>query len=568
MDEKGAGITPAIEEEQGCRAAGLLRQVSSYLPKDFWRKPDDVTLAIGCIVCTVFNTATLLGLLPMFFVHEYTIGQEFPLHLLEVLFKAGWCPRQIAELSSNDPITLYYITTLKRGPRIKDHQRCTTSDCVVSHVDSGTYQTSHTPACTGCDDVGLDGAHIRMLIAQGIVPRVSVEAMGQESKQALSLIRKTFREAACTVVLDYETERLPNEIPDVEALWRLAVSDWARRLWTFEESVVSEDRLWVKLDRGLFNVAHSLLNDCIILGQVQYRPNGPKVHRPYQYDPWNVINLPTQMYQNLVGRCVAEEDRWLQFCILASCASNLRTTHWEDETLCLASAVDIDTNALALLPAEERMEKLLSEIQTFAAYMMFGDACRLKQPGTTWAPRTGHRPPLIDLDTPCLLRRGYYHSIPELGDLKGFDTELGGYDLVKCATRIRRDVLMLLPGVAPPLMYLRYCEMLENPDAQRLQMLIDGAGGRARAELIPHELPSAPKLIVLGAELGKPASPAVLVQSIQRKDGIGHVKFIAKMVVFKIDGKYADRDQIESRLKWQNGEVVYANPIPATQRWF
>ncbi len=75
-------------------------------------------------------------------------------------------------------------------------------------------------------------------------------------KQALSLIRKTFQEAACTVVLDYEMERLPNAIPDVEALWRLAISDWARRLWTFEEAVVSKERLWVKLDQSLFNAAH------------------------------------------------------------------------------------------------------------------------------------------------------------------------------------------------------------------------------------------------------------------------------------------------------------------------
>ncbi len=186
MYEKGGGIAPPIEEEQDeeeqeGRAAKLLGIVLSYLPKDFWRKQDDVTLAAGCMVYTVFNTATFLGLLPNFLVHQYTTTQEIPLHLLEVLSKAGWCPRQIAELSSTDPLTLYYITTLKREPRIKDHQRCTTSDCVVSHVDSGTYQTSHTPTCTGCHHVGLDEAHIRMLIAQGIVPRVSVEAMGRES---------------------------------------------------------------------------------------------------------------------------------------------------------------------------------------------------------------------------------------------------------------------------------------------------------------------------------------------------------------------------------------------------
>lgn len=390
-------------------------------------------------------------------------------------------------------------------------------------------------------------------------------------KQALSLIRKTFREAACTVVLDYEMERLPSAIPDVKALWRLAISDWARRLWTFEESVVSEDRLWVKFDRRLFNATHGFLFVWMNVGGMrETRTVKPKVLRPYKYDPWTMINPPTQRFQNLFSGGAAEEVPWLRFCILASCASNLRTTHWEDETLCLASAMDIDTKALALLPAEYRMEKLLSEIQTFPAYMMFGTAYRLKEPGTAWAPKTflvqqWHMTLHIDSGAPQRLRLGHYHSIPELGDLKGFDTMLGGYDLIKCATRIRQNVLMLLPGATPPLLYLKYRELLEDPAGRRLDRLRDGVEERADAELVPQELPPALKVIVLGPER---ESPAVLVQSMQRKDGIEHVKFLARMIVVKIKDEYVDRDPTESRLKWQNGEVVHANPIASTQRWF
>ncbi len=219
-----------------------------------------------------------------------------------------------------------------------------------------------------------------------------------------------------------------------------------------------------------------------------------------------MISPPTQMFHFLVSRAAAEENQgqWLRFCILASCASNLRTTNWEDETLCLASAMDIDTKALALLPAEDRMERLLSEIQTFPAYMMFSDAYRLKQPGTAWAPRTflvkqWQTALHIALSAPQRLPLGHYHSIPELSDLKGFDTVLGGYDLIKCATRIRRDVLMLFPGATPPLMHLRYCEMLEDPAARRLDSLRDGVEDRANTEFIPQELPPALKVIVLGA---------------------------------------------------------------------
>lgn len=59
-----------------------------------------------------------------------------------------------------------------------------------------------------------------------------------------------------------------------------------------------------------------------------------------------------------------------------------------------------------------------------------------------------------------------------------------------------------------------------------------------------------------------------MVQSLQRKDGVEHVNFVAKMIVVNINDQYVDRDEVESRLKWQNGDFVYADLIPATQRWF
>lgn len=129
------------------------------------------------MIFTLYRLARLLGIVPggQLWILNGQNGQHgLP---IETLFEAGWCPRQIAELhSSIDPLTLSYITTLRREHSVGSHENCTPSKCVSCQVDPKTYVTKHTSTCKGCcDHIMVDADAVTTCIAQGIVPRLSVD---------------------------------------------------------------------------------------------------------------------------------------------------------------------------------------------------------------------------------------------------------------------------------------------------------------------------------------------------------------------------------------------------------
>lgn len=253
-------------------------------------------------------------------------------------------------------------------------------------------------------------------------------------KQALSLIRKTFHEAFCTVILDRELEHLSKELPGIELLWRLSLSDWARRLWTYEEFVVSEDRVLMQCGDGLLNVAKIAMNSIGTWNE--------DVAKCYKYDPNDIVSIPDQMTQNLMyqwnGLGIATSILFVSFC---DHAANLTTSRWEDETLCLASIIGVATNTLAIVPAEDRLEKLLSMVEKLPTHILFGTGPRSEKPGLRWAPATYLMEHMFPRPQNIFnITQGQYCMIPEFRRQMGFAVALGGYDLVKCAPHLRRYV--------------------------------------------------------------------------------------------------------------------------------
>lgn len=94
-------------------------------------------------------------------------------------------------------------------------------------------------------------------------------------KKALSLIRETFYGAHYTIILDLEIEQFPSVTQEHDLLWRLAVSDWARRLWTYEKFVVSGQRTLVKCRDGLIDITWRF-------GQALLTDNRPGLYPGYK----------------------------------------------------------------------------------------------------------------------------------------------------------------------------------------------------------------------------------------------------------------------------------------------
>ncbi|KAL8656708.1 MAG: hypothetical protein Q9210_000049 [Variospora velana] len=142
----------------------------------------------------------------------------------------------------------------------------------------------------------------------------------------------------------------------------------------------------------------------------------------------------------------------------------LSTSRWEDETLCLASVMDIETKSLAALPTEDRMETFLEEVRTLPAQMLFGNGYRSKRLGLIWAPRTF----LIDhMSHPSNVfvehLSSEYGSIPAFGQQKGFLVAIRGYDLIKTAAKIKQNTPLKVLGPKTLRWYLVYCASQENP---------------------------------------------------------------------------------------------------------
>ena len=102
------------------------------------------------------------------------------------------------------------------------------------------------------------------------------------------MIRTTFHEATRTVILDHDLGDLSRNTPSHELFRRLAISDWGRRLWTYEEFVVSEDHVVILCNDGFLNVA-------ICFQNLESRFRRP-VQGLYTYDSWDTLRIPEQMY--------------------------------------------------------------------------------------------------------------------------------------------------------------------------------------------------------------------------------------------------------------------------------
>ena len=370
----------------------------------------------------------------------------------------------------------------------------------------------------------------------------------------------TFRGASCTVVLDREIEQLVIDTPIHEMSWRLDLSDWARRLWTYEECVVSEDRVLFKCKDGLLAIPD--------LARESIANSTPKSTGPYEYKALDMISHPRFVDRMVMNQEAPSDPPFpgVFIVLMARSVSTLTTSRSGDETLCLASVLDQNTKELAELPAESRMERFLREIQFFAPHILFGGGPRSKESGLGWAPATFLMPHMFPI--PLKMQSfdfGHYCSPAGCAETKGFVVALCGYDLTKCARRLALSSAMIPPGSNRPTHRLVYCDILDGSSAEWFD-LIKGSGENSASnesqEWMPEELPLSVKLILLREDL---QGEAILVESLDRKAGLDCVKFIARMIVRKEDGAPDLGDATTQSI--DKGRMVEATPIPKDHRW-
>ena len=201
-----------------------------------------------------------------------------------------------------------------------------------------------------------------------------IEAIRSLRKRAIELMRVTYGDAACVLVLDTELEatKLRN-MPVLEVAARCILSFWTRRLWTLQEGVLGK-QLWIQFETQAINLKsiNFALRD-------RHRRGDIGVH-----------TLASTMLITLTSlRQFARETNPVNFIFfLVSALEKRSTTRLTDEPICIATLLKLDLRIILDAPEVQRMQRLwdlISAAGVLRRAILFASGPKLSQPGYRWA---------------------------------------------------------------------------------------------------------------------------------------------------------------------------------------
>lgn len=223
-------------------------------------------------------------------------------------------------------------------------------------------------------------------------------------KKSIAQMRDIYENADRVLVFDSLIEGLRRTDGIYEKSVRLIISNWQHRLWTLQEGVLSTQTCFVLQD-GVITLDE--LKEQEGRKQKEESPGFfDRVTHSVQIVP--VFNL--SLFLDIEAD-TPEQKRASNFTVLIPTINNRVTTRQEDETVCMATLLRIDTmplqaisspltpkelRALPLVQREaeeqrvcdERMKFFLCQIQTFEANVIFNPLERIPSDGFRWAPRS------------------------------------------------------------------------------------------------------------------------------------------------------------------------------------
>lgn len=197
---------------------------------------------------------------------------------------------------------------------------------------------------------------------------------------AIQKMKATYQQAQRVLVLDVQLERTFHKFPRwedrleanlraelaKEALMRITLCGWMRRLWTFQEGAIAKE-LEFQFTDGAINFRQLLLAT--------------------KGDRSTVANEITS--QLMILRSLAYPlELGLQLVHLLHALEWRSTSNAEDEAICIASLLRLPPEPFFDLPIEQHMPQLLTAMQSIPSSLLFSKGPRLNIPNFSWAPRS------------------------------------------------------------------------------------------------------------------------------------------------------------------------------------
>lgn len=193
-------------------------------------------------------------------------------------------------------------------------------------------------------------------------------------EKAIVKMRDVYECASTVLVLDAELMQHSAERDYREIFTRISCSSWARRLWTLQEGILSENLLFQFSDRAV------------------YVGSGSKLHADRLHDNtnrcWDLVAWECSRYFALDLRKIAPFCSHAQIINFLWDAIAIRTTSRRgDEVLCLAILLRLDLETLQQEPDALTMKKFWSlHKEGVPAGILFIPGPKLQDEGYGWAP--------------------------------------------------------------------------------------------------------------------------------------------------------------------------------------
>ena len=269
------------------------------------------------------------------------------------------------------------LSTETSAPKVLEYQ----SDLdyvAISHVWSDGLGNENDNSLPECQLQAIREAAVQIKhpqIPESYVIRIWIDTLcipcrpedRRFRKLAISRLKTTFENARAVVVLDNELRQTALR-SQTEGLFRLECSSWMRRLWTLEEGILGEPRLFVPFKNRILDV-DSAREEIWATEEAE----GAFCH--------SVHYLATiSSVRSIVLAKGCRRISWLW--------SELRwrtASHRGDQEIVLAGLLGFDPASVIDIPLHDRLQKIYSMLSEFPQNVLFNRGPRFQRPGYRWA---------------------------------------------------------------------------------------------------------------------------------------------------------------------------------------